>query len=121
MFRCPKCGQARRMTIREGELYQPMTMDKTYKLIEGKAPVLVTEFDFINNFAVIKCHACDEGSPSVDWKDAWDNPMKIFDADNLCHCGGELWMDQVPNTPHYAFICEKCDWVKPKSTVSGAV
>ncbi len=117
MFRCPSCGQARRMPSRNGEYYQPMTMDITFSLIKNLPPVIVTE---LNVCDVVVCPVCDQPNISVSWKEAWDNPMKYFEADNLCHCGGELWMDQVEGTPQYAFICEKCGWVKPKSAVSGA-
>lgn len=68
----------------------------------------------------VVCNKCDEPLSLMDAKNAFQHPGQFFDAENLCHCGGELWMDQVPNTKVFAFVCEKCDWVKPRAGVSGA-
>lgn len=67
-----------------------------------------------------ECPACHETHSMEDWIAASEQPMEFFDVENLCGCGGELWMDRIPYTNKYGLICEKCEWVKPAVIVSGS-
>ena len=73
---------------------------------------------------MVKCPRCNEEHYLQDWFLAWDDPLRFdtIETEHLCHCGGELEMDRVPNSqpPKYAWVCVKCQWVKPNESVSGA-
>lgn len=40
-----------------------------------------------------KCMTCGHKDLVKKMVDAYNNPMKYFDTDNLCDCGGEVWKD----------------------------
>lgn len=116
MFRCPNCGQAERINFNGMVITQNEEMTKVY--VDGeerKGIKLAPGFE-------IECHKCPEGNPSEKWMEAFEEPLMYFEMehDQLCHCGGELYMDVIPGTRKYGFVCEKCEWVKPKKEVSGA-
>lgn len=113
-FRCPNCGQAHEMEFNCILLNMNETMNELY--VNGTKATHLTISNL--NMEVI-CSHCNEASKIKEWIEAFEEPLKYFEMDNLCHCGGELWMDNIPNTKTYAFVCEKCNWVKPKQIVSG--
>jgi predicted RNA-binding Zn-ribbon protein involved in translation (DUF1610 family) len=143
MFRCPHCGQAQIMPTKlmtgptEG-IYlinsdvgrTGFGLDKTF-LADEKAPANTwKEIDRENPEALkdiiwmaVECPKCHEVASSEDWFRTWNDPLtsEHLESENLCHCGGELWMDRVPNVypPQYAYVCDKCQWVKPRVRVSG--
>lgn len=39
------------------------------------------------------CHMCGHKGKIKSFKSAYNEPMKHFDTDNLCYCGGEIWND----------------------------
>lgn len=41
----------------------------------------------------MKCMKCGQKAKISSFHDAYVNPMKNFDTDNLCGCGGEIWND----------------------------
>lgn len=41
----------------------------------------------------VKCMTCGNKDLVKRLVDAYQNPMKYFDTDNLCECGGEVWND----------------------------
>jgi hypothetical protein len=111
---------------------------------DGKNPKReewIKQFEKIPVDTVVKCDECHEVKTTVqrvvkdgdmtteklkhntikDWLDAFEDPLKFFEMEQLCHCGGELWMDHIPGTTQYGFVCEECNWVKPRATVSGGI
>jgi hypothetical protein len=135
MFRCPKCAQGKTVTVR-GSRREVITITMTDDMRE------VEEFfhkhthiredeakrtymrKILNNRKdqLCECPKCKESHTWGKWEDAKYNALKYFEMDDpqLCHCGGELWMDNIPGTTAYGFVCDKCNWVKPRAKVSGA-
>ena len=116
-FRCPNCAQAQEMMMTNGDEQYTMNKEMTEMYYEGKQ--LVEPFQCIAS-EPMTCRACDETSDFENWVTAFNDPLAFFEMEQLCHCGGELWMDQIPGTRDYGFVCEKCEWVKPHKRVSGA-
>ncbi len=114
-FRCPQCGQAHEMIVGEHRLTMNKEMTELY--MDGEKD---PEGLDITGSLLVTCTECNEESPVETWKDAFDEPLMFFEMEQLCHCGGELWMDQIPGTRNYGFVCDKCNWVKPKQVVSGS-
>ena len=132
MIRCLNCQQSKQFRFggRDGDPVATFTFNDTNtKVIEmlendvDRGPDAHAALENVlknQNDGEIVCAKCDEELSLMDARNAFNEPGQFFDAENLCHCGGELWMDNVPGTKNYAFVCEKCDWVKPRVAVSGA-
>lgn len=43
-----------------------------------------------------KCKRCCQEDTVEKMIEAYNDPMKYFDTDNLCDCGGEIWMEYRP-------------------------
>jgi hypothetical protein len=69
--------------------------------------------------ASVICDECHTTSPAKYWLEAVEEPLKFFETENMCHCGGELWMDQLPGSNRFAWTCDNCGWIKPNAFVSG--
>lgn len=67
----------------------------------------------------VRCRKCEKESPIKNWFEAFDEPLKYFETENMCHCGGELWMDKLPGSNRFVWSCDDCGWVKPNAVVSG--
>lgn len=141
MFRCPNCARIHKIRISENYSLMSNENSDVFHLI--KEPFF-KDNDILKAFASMrkvkdiyeaaeylmkigehpvndyKCDSCQETHDLKTWMDAYENPMDYFDAEQLCHCGEELWMDRIPYTNRYGLICEKCGWVKPKVVVSGS-
>lgn len=85
---------------------------------------------------LIECPECGSRMSYEDAVDAMENPMKHFDTDRLCSCGGEIWNDieyTKPEEPEEdkeefsgyqrkvkagqirsVFRCERCDAIHVK-------
>lgn len=135
-FRCPNCGQAHAMVVDEvKQLSIEQTPNGSYavkvKIITPHATHEATinqdlwhdmlDENLTQPGSLMYCPACAKDAPRWQWNDAYHSAFKYFDmdSDQLCHCGGELFMDQIPGTNRFGLICEKCNWVKPRATVSG--
>lgn len=113
-FRCPQCGQAHEM----------VTAKYTFTMDKEMTKILVDDIDPTGGIHItwneeVTCKECSTANDIQDWVTAFEDPLMFFDMEQLCHCGGELWMDQIPGTRNYGFVCEKCNWVKPKAVVNG--
>ncbi len=116
-FRCPNCGQAQELNVQGVQIKMNEEMDTMTFQKEGKDISPMTVIPNEN----IQCHKClDQSFMTEDWIEAFEDPLKFFEMEELCHCGGELWMDKIPGTTSFGFVCEKCEWVKPRKRVSGA-
>jgi hypothetical protein len=136
MFRCPDCGQGKEIGFKgkEGEnilLTLKNTMDGIESVVsEGEVfteeesfEAFKQQLDKADQEQSIECEKCHVDRYTLnEWKEAKTDTLKYLEMEDnqLCHCGGELWMDQIPGTTSYGFVCEKCEWVKPKQRVSGA-
>lgn len=135
MFRCPSCAQAHeiRVVLKNGEPYavrqnKEMTevifhngmieIDKDHALHESTEKRIKEETDMEQ---LVECPECQEVNTLANYIEAKVDTLKYHEMndDQLCHCGGELWMDQIPGTPKFGFVCDKCSWVKPKKVVNG--
>lgn len=125
-FRCPDCGQAHRLDVTQSirvEMNKEMT-EKTYFYLDVSVTNENELFDVKDTIQKnpeynASCNNCDVTNPVHKWMHAFEDPLVYFEMENLCHCGGELWMDQIPGTSSYGFVCEDCNWIKPKAVVSG--
>ena len=118
-FRCPVCGQAHEMHITVDDVTTVITMNKEMDALyvnEKHVPAGTLKVD---GDIEIACPKCTMKNRVQEWIIAFDDPTMFFDMEQLCHCGGELWMDQIPGTSKYGFVCEKCEWVKPNRVVNG--
>lgn len=135
MFRCPDCGQAHKIVVefQDGEqgLLELSKDAKDMKLIiHGQEITEDHEFrdayeqkiDSINQEQEIICPECKFGDTLANFIEAHEDPLKYFEVEHLCHCGGELCMDNIPGTNKFGWVCEEedCRWVKPNAVVSGA-
>jgi hypothetical protein len=141
MFRCPGCAKVYKMPLNQDySLLANRNMDKFHVIKEpfykdgnlARAFANMHEVKDIFDVAAFlhekkspavqdaKCPSCGEVHTIQEWQDALENPMDYFDAENLCGCGGELWMDRIPFSNKYGMVCEKCEWVKPNVVVSGS-
>lgn len=114
-FRCPECGQAHEMIVKDSKF--TMNKEMTELKINGEP-----FFDGagIDGDQDVTCGECEGTHDIQNWILAFKEPLRFFETEQLCHCGGELWMDQIPGTRNYGFVCDDCNWVKPKAVVSGA-
>lgn len=133
MFRCPHCGQGKEIHYR-GTRNEKITviMEDTMQKVDSviykdntclpeQAEKFVKMMTNINKGTQdVQCTKCKETNPLDKWVEAYTDPLKYFEMESLCHCGGELWMDKIPGTSSYGFVCEDCGWVKPKAIVSGS-
>lgn len=133
MFRCPNCGQSQKMKVslpnnEEMTLYMDANTEQ-YAMVVGGAlhPKSEEKGQFykeqlLNTDAsqLTQCHNCYDTHEIEVWIEAYKVPLKYFEMAELCHCGGELWMDQIPGSNKFGFVCEDCEWVKPNKVVSGA-
>jgi predicted RNA-binding Zn-ribbon protein involved in translation (DUF1610 family) len=142
MFRCPHCGQAQEIVLNErmsvinvNEKKDGHGLEGTYLAVQGSLPDTWTEVNreakdefklMIVQFyptGDIPCvnPDCGELEHIDNWLKTWEDPLYSghLESENLCHCGGELWMDKIEGTNQYAFICEDCGWVNPNTKVSG--
>lgn len=135
LVRCPNCGQAHCLIVKDNNLY---VMRKNYKTNEFEV-VIMAEPDKINNllcregkytayfedfqsmsaipdiadFAVnndteIFCPVCHTSHKFIDWKNAWEYPLHFFETDSLCEiCGGEVSVSVIKDG-HSNGICNKC-------------
>lgn len=73
-----------------------------------------------------RCNVCHCEDTVEKMKQAYEDPMTFFDTENLCDCGGEIWLDFIVDTsangnPLYTFedgkavvktvqkrVCERC-------------
>lgn len=139
MFRCPCCAKVSKIRLTKGHsLLISKDMDKLWlvkepirlaglnewipndlgvmaHLLETKELELDTQGD---NF--LECPSCSTWSKFEAWNHAWNFPGDFFNADQLCHCGGELWYDPIPGTNKYGLVCEDCGWVKKGRTISSS-
>lgn len=132
-FRCPYCGQAHEMYLRQGiRITQNHACEYAVAMWLNGTPVPFPsdqwndmQYDYIDDPRQnITCTECGEHDFFWKWNLAFYNPLTFFEMDHehLCHCGGEMYMEHLPGTDQYALRCERdtCRWVKPDSKVSGA-
>ena len=64
--------------------------------------------DFVaNNDTEVFCPVCCESSTFINWKDAYENPLKFFETEHLCDiCGGEKLEKIIKDKKVY--LCESC-------------
>lgn len=71
------------------------------------------DVDFaVDNDTEIFCPVCHKSSSFLQWKSAFENPLKHFETDNICDaCGGERIEKFVGKRK--CMSCEKCDLSTP--------
>lgn len=97
------------------------TAEQCIRFAQAMAQHLGDEpFDLEND--EVACYYCGEADSIANHIEAFEKPELHFDAENLCGCGEELWMDAVIQRGRrvYALTCDKCGWVKPGVALSGS-
>ena len=131
MFRCPSCAKVNKLPLNENYVIisnQDMTV---YSLMGPKIeePLFVKSIqqaiehlESIGEKVLdqVTCSDCQGQHSLEDWQKAFIQPMDFFDAENLCACGEELWMEKVPGTNVYALTSDSCGWIKRRDVVSGS-
>lgn len=135
LVRCPKCGQAHSLIVKDGKKLFLMRKNydrKEFQIISEAElsqinQLLCYENKFVEcfedlqnakaiedkDFAVTNeselfCPVCHQSDTFINWKDAWENPLHFFETDNICEiCGGEVSMS-VKKDGHEGGICNKC-------------
>lgn len=140
MFRCPSCAVQWKLPLTSGYSVLAHPHSTGMKLTIEREPItFFSKVDDVEDLVdlaqkltkhdlaldthgdhYLTCPSCKEDSKFEEWLKAHEHPSDFFEADQLCHCGGELWWDRVPGKPQYALICDKCEWVKPKARLSGS-
>lgn len=135
MFRCPNCAQCQtiEVTLKNGEKYE-IIMNKEMDKVTFKNDIMTIDPEHALHESVmnrikgetsleqhIECPKCNEVEALEQFFDAKENTLNYHEMsdDQLCHCGGEMYMDNIPGTTKYGFVCEDCNWVKPKKVVNG--
>ena len=66
----------------------------------------ITQFN-VTNETELFCPVCRNSNDFKQWKDAYENPLKFFETDQLCDaCGGEKLPKVIKNKTVYC--CDKC-------------
>lgn len=142
MFRCPFCGQAHSINIDlVGErlwssLYHPIDIvDGYYECQESEEVFVITitessiEIGYEDGSYVpvfqgtelvldimedrFNCPECGSEFWIEHWIECFKDPLKYrFESEDLCACGGELYMEQIEGTKKIQWKCEKCNWAK---------
>lgn len=132
MIRCKECGQSKAFSLKNAngeDIHFELNEINTHVVkADTEADVLEQEIALAVETALLAADEleitckCGHTQDISEARTAFEDPLEYFETENLCHCGKELWMDQIPGTRTYAFICddEECGWIKPKGAVSGA-
>lgn len=135
LVRCPHCGQAYAIIVKDGIKLFLMRRDfdaNEFVIIaeaeESELPLLIAKngeakkyYDNIHNKKVINssdfavnddteifCPLCHESNDFYKWKDAFRNPWKFFEYEKICDiCGGEL-SPVIDSKNSNSMICDKC-------------
>lgn len=102
MFRCPNCKARKEFKIRNtGYSYKvleslseddnPVFQSKEFECKKGNEN-LMQDYEKYKYYRMT-CMACGHKDKVEEFKNAFDDPMKYFDTQNLCDCGGEVWQD----------------------------
>ena len=69
---------------------------------------MINDKDFVvNNDTEIFCPVCCKSDTFLEWKEAYDNPLKYFETEHLCDaCGGEMIAKIIKEEKRY--VCESC-------------
>lgn len=148
MFRCPNCAKVYRIplsdsysllanhnmnsfSVVEDKLFEEGFKEKNMAKQMAALVYKAKSFSEAQSFAASQCGhfydeeteiimpCCEKPATTADALEAWERPEEYFEAEHLCGCGGELWMDRtIMGT--YALMCEKCGWTKPRSAVSAS-
>lgn len=110
--------------------------EETKQLEKVKAGKRTKDLEDVKSYQA-KCMICGHKDLVKKMIDAYENPMKYFDTQNLCTCGGEIWRDveakkdttmkqvefedndsqrKVAMKITVTTRCEKCDTVYPDLT-----
>lgn len=143
MFRCPGCGRVHKVPLTPNysilsnkdmntfhiikePFYKDGNLLKAFQSILKEVTDVEEAIHFVQDTSgetVLfnqTCPLCHTESSLEDWMEAWKRPIDFFDAEQLCSCGEELWMDRIPYTNRFGLVCDKCEWVKPQSSLSGS-
>jgi len=142
MIRCPECGQALsfRANIKHiKENYKeplPICVVAVYPgIISDEAHVKAQLasasvrqpmwIDFEDLMALpdteisLTCVGCGFREDVSEFINAFDFPSDYELEENMCYCGEELYLENIPGTTKMNFICDSCGWVNPKGSVFG--
>lgn len=136
MIRCPSCAVSWKLPLTKNHSLF-VAKDMTHVTLErepisffSKVATMETleevaeafqkhDIDFIDAVN-IPCPNCHQKHTFEKWVETFERPGDYFEGTNLCTCGGELWWDRLPHMPRYALVCDKCKWIQPGKTLSGA-
>lgn len=94
MLRCcnPECRQQSEGFKMSGQGVNAKFIDKdTFKLIKAKKE-LTEDINYFSRYRMV-CNKCGTKAKTKEFISAYNSPMLIFNTDNLCTCGGEIWND----------------------------
>lgn len=139
-FRCPNCGQAKMLYIKEGKSvtysenkklmllsekfieditagqlnFVPFIQGKEFKKYKGKATKLLLNEN--NSDTECTCLNCKKDAALIDWIEAEINPKKYFEFDIVCDvCGGEV----MPVVKDGKVTNRKCEQCGQETTLKG--
>lgn len=78
----------------------------------------------VENNTEIFCPVCHGSNPFIDWKDAFENPLKYFETESLCDaCGGEriekVTKKSKTENSKTVLECERCGLAVPGGPKKG--
>ena len=99
MFRCPECRTRKEFYIRKLG-YKYIVNQSTDFCSKDAIVKTKTSLDFKKHQnSTMQCKACEHKDTVSSFANAYANPMLYFDAENLCDCGGEVWIDVEVEKP----------------------
>lgn len=96
MFRCynKDCRQQSSGFRLTGQRINIKFVDKdNFEIIDHKTVMDKEVFKNKHYNHKMKCKACGSADKVKYFLRAYESPMLLFDTDNLCSCGGEIWKD----------------------------
>ena len=94
MYRCPTCRARGHFYVRKLGFHYVVNQGETFvsdkvDVTLGKNGMKANEFP---NYTMT-CKSCNSRHKVKEFMEAYAEPMKLFDTNNLCDCGGEVWQD----------------------------
>jgi predicted RNA-binding Zn-ribbon protein involved in translation (DUF1610 family) len=86
---------------------KPETNRKAYFDDVQKMPMIDDKDFVVNNDTEIFCPVCCKSDTFMNWKEAFENPLRYFETEHLCDaCGGEKLEKLIRK--HKIYQCDKC-------------
>lgn len=134
-FRCPHCGQThefkytydqsnftlKRLLPQDVLILEEDRMNGAVYTYESGTPEFQKHTGHIHYSMMTPCHKCKKSAIRARWADAYERSHLYFEAEHLCHCGGEMDYQPLMGSDRFALVCDRCGETDRTKTISGGV